>query len=245
MDPHASSCSMFSGIIHLETHIVAKHRYTTIAGQTAPAPGIMLEGADLVVNVSDVLIQHIHSRPGAEHPERPALDQRSGFQVSGFNTTGISNVVLDHVSVAWSPEMSFLTWSDTPEGFNRDITISNSILAEGLRYTPHPKPDPVYGHSTGPLFGKNSQRISMIRDISAFNRWRNPLVRSSSTDIQIVNNFIYWPAPYERARLLADIPDWTITASMRGNVDIFARDRNSSRRNYFAEAFARKMRPTR
>ncbi len=193
-----------SGIITLTSSIKITRSNTTVAGQTAPPPGIMIRGADLIVGANNVLIQHIHSRVG-DALEGPAFTNRSGFQSDGFNTPGISNIVFDHVSVAWAPDQSFLVWSSGgPLASN--ITVSNSIMAEGLRFSPHPKAvGSTDGHSTGPLFGRGARNVTMYRDISAFNRWRNPLVRADASGIQVVNNFVYWPRYRERARFHSDI----------------------------------------
>jgi hypothetical protein len=193
-----------SGIITLTSSIKISRSNTTIAGQTAPPPGIMIRGADLIVGANNVLIQHIHSRVG-DDPNGPPFTNRSGFQVDGFNTTGISNIVFDHVSAAWAPDQTFLVWSSGgPTASN--ITVSNSIMAEGLRFSPHPKAvGSTDGHSTGPLFALGARNVTMYRDISAFNRWRNPLVRANASGIQVVNNFFYWPRYRERARFHSDI----------------------------------------
>src|SRR5262245_46487956 len=48
-----------SGIIRLTSDLIIRNNYITIAGQTAPSPGIMLRGAALRIHASHVLVQHI------------------------------------------------------------------------------------------------------------------------------------------------------------------------------------------
>jgi hypothetical protein len=208
-----------SGIITLTSHLKVSQANTTIAGQTAPHPGIMLRGADLTVQASNVLVQHISSRPSDDMPG-PALNQRSGFQAGvGGTMSSIENVVFDHVSVGWAPDQSFLVWSSGDTAMT-NLTVSNSLMSEGLLHTAHP--DPEDEHSTGPLFGAGAHNITMFRDISAFNKIRNPLVNTDATGVQIVNNFFYWPGT-ERARFHVqsdDFPEWTQVSSFHGNAYI-------------------------
>src|SRR6185436_2073195 len=49
-----------SGTIRLPDDLTLRKPYITIAGQTAPSPGITLRGAGLLVKTSDVLVQHLH-----------------------------------------------------------------------------------------------------------------------------------------------------------------------------------------
>jgi len=57
-----------------------KHPYVTVAGQTAPSPGITLKGCQLIVRGSDVLLQHIRVRVGdLLDPSRPVRNAKSGW----------------------------------------------------------------------------------------------------------------------------------------------------------------------
>jgi len=57
-----------------------KHPYITVAGQTAPSPGITLKGCELNVRASDVLLQHIRVRVGdLLDPNRPIRNEKSGW----------------------------------------------------------------------------------------------------------------------------------------------------------------------
>ena len=52
------------GVIRLASDLKLATNQTTIAGQTAPAPGITLTGGSLRLSASDLVIQHIAVRPG-------------------------------------------------------------------------------------------------------------------------------------------------------------------------------------
>jgi hypothetical protein len=222
-----------SGIITLTRPILVTRSNTTIAGQTAPPPGIMIRGADLIIAANDVLVQHISSRVG-DDPAGPTFDHRSGFRIeTDPSQPGFSNIVFDHVSAAWATDQTFVIWSSNGGPLLSNITLSNSLLAECLRFTTHPNGNSD-GHSTGPLFGPGAHGVTMYRDISAFNRWRNPLVRSRATDIQVVNNFVYWPRYRERARFHSDVD---LIPNTAGNPpDAFQQIASFHGNSYFATA---------
>jgi hypothetical protein len=117
------------GSIHLLTPIAIRNPYITIAGQTAPGGGIQLESkgvASVILNISthDVIIQYVKLRKGY------AASCTYASQGCGTNLGiwGGYNIIVDHLSLAWSMDDSVNYW-----GVMRDTTIQNSIVAEGLK----------------------------------------------------------------------------------------------------------------
>ncbi len=171
-----------SGYIELKTVLKVEHPYLTIAGQTAPSPGITLKGAGIEINSHDVLIQHIRVRVG-DAEEGPSPSVRGGIGVYDFpDEEDVYNVVIDHVSVSWAVDQNFDTWY---EGVH-DVTISNSISSEALWHSIHPKGP----HSKGMLVGYGTHNLSVIGNLFAHNDQRNPNVHGN-TSILFVNNLIY------------------------------------------------------
>ena len=214
-----------SGIIDLRTAIYVGAPYLTVAGQTAPSPGIMVKGSPIVLYGHDMLVQHIASRPGSIYPPGEIPNNRDAFVISADPGAECYNIVLDHVSASWSIDEVLSTWSDG--GAIHDITISNSLFAEALANAGHT--DEATGtpesHSAGVLIGRNTRRISFHHNAMAYNAWRNPLCRDNYTDVQIVNNFVYLSDPWDRISITSDgterIP---VNATVRGNVFIADRD---------------------
>ena len=74
-----------SGIIRLTSDIVIRNGKITIAGQTAPSPGIMIRGGAITVHASDVLIQHLRLRVG-DDLVGPDPANRDALKIEGSST---------------------------------------------------------------------------------------------------------------------------------------------------------------
>jgi hypothetical protein len=88
------------GVINLDKeHITIDEPHITIAGQTAPSPGITFIRGSIIIYSHDVIIRHIMIRPGdAGQPKK------SGWEPDGMTTVGGNayNVLIDHCSATWS-----------------------------------------------------------------------------------------------------------------------------------------------
>ena len=165
------------GTINLSKPLDIKNPFLTIAGQTAPGGGILLKGDTLRIRASEVIVRNLRIRPGAA----------AGSAVDGIGIaaagTQLSNVVVDHCSVSWS--------SDENIGINgvnggvRDVTISNSLLAECL-----------LPHSMGLLINNQPQhatkpdRITVFGNLMMHQNNRHPAV-GYNVSAEVINNTIY------------------------------------------------------
>ena len=170
-----------SGRIALNSELLATAPYLTIAGQTAPSPGIMLTGAGLRIATHDVLVQHIQIRVG-DAKTGPKPETRDGLTVAGKGSSIAKNVVLDHLSVSWAVDENFSVWYET----SSDVTLSNSIVAEALYKSIHPKGP----HSMGVLVGDGVKRVSLHNNLIANNYDRNPRLKPGA-ELEFINNVVY------------------------------------------------------
>ena len=131
----------------------------TVAGQTAPSPGVVLTGAGLKISTHDIVVQHLAIRVG-DALEGPKPGSRDGVTIDGSSAEAF-NIVLDHLSISWSIDENFITYGDNV----RDVTLSNSIVSEGLYRSIHPEGP----HSMGVLIGVGSHRFSFHNSIIAPN----------------------------------------------------------------------------
>jgi len=181
------------GVIDLgkETLVVSSPD-VTIAGQTAPSPGITLIRGGIDVKTHDVIIQHLRVRPGDNGEARG-----SGFAEDSISTASAYNLILDHCSLTWAvdenmsasgPRFTGETPDDWRAGTSHNILYSHNLVAEGLADATHPK----FEHSKGSLIHDNVSGILIYANLYAHNYERNPLFKGGVHG-QIVNNFIYDP----------------------------------------------------
>lgn len=172
-----------SGTIDLTQDIGIDAPYITIAGQTAPFPGITIKGAGIRIFTHDVLIQHLRIRVG-DDPQGPDPENRDGIGIEGDwgKNIGAYNVVIDHCSVSWAVDGNIDLWFDGAH----DITIKNCIISEALNNSVHPKGP----HSTGLLIGDTIKNVSVTGNLFAHNRFRNPLMKQRTSTV-CANNVVY------------------------------------------------------
>lgn len=196
--------------------------YLTIAGQTAPSPGITLIKTGIDIATHDVVIRHIRVRTGVDG--QPKL---SGWEADAMSTVGAHHVVIDHCTFTWAidenmsasgPRFEGKTPEEWRQHTSHAITFSYNIAAEGLANASHPKGE----HSKGTLIHDNASEILIYRNLYAHNVERNPLVKGGG-QVELVNNILYDPG--ERAvhyNLMAlewgDHPYQTGKISAVGNV---------------------------
>lgn len=169
-----------SGTIRLPDDLTLRNPYLTIAGQTAPSPGITLRGAGILVKTSNVLIQHLHVRPG-DDPSGEAPINRDGLKISGpADATPISNIVVDHCSFTWSTDEVASAWQQW-----NNISLINNIFAEPLHDSIHPEGKHGFGVLIGPVNGNATLAGNLLASIQS----RNPM--TAATRVAIVNNVVY------------------------------------------------------
>ncbi|HEY9248941.1 MAG TPA: hypothetical protein VIO38_07405, partial [Rariglobus sp.] len=177
-----------SGRIDLTVPIRVTNPYVTVAGETAPSPGITITGAPISIQTHDVVLRHVRMRIG-DGPGAPA-DDRDGIQVLG-STAPLSppvtyNVVVDHCSVSWSiDELASTYWYGV-----RDVTFSNCIFSEALNLATPPNRHPKGAHPMGLLIGHMTKNATVIGNIFAHNGYRNPVLGAGATAV-VANNLIY------------------------------------------------------
>ncbi|WP_331375972.1 hypothetical protein [Sinorhizobium chiapasense] len=180
-----------SGTIFVDNAIFVRPN-VYVAGQTAPGQGVQLRLREaqltplIVKNSHDVVLRFLKFRPGPS--SRPATN------VSGLLIENSYRVIADHVSIQFATDQNFSVHFE--QGSTHDVTLQNSIVSWGLDRANHKKGR----HSKGALIcsgvktGGECGRVSVIQNIFAHNRDRNPDI--SGTDlgpIDIASNVFYNP----------------------------------------------------
>ncbi len=175
-----------SGNIDLaDQDIVIRDPYITIAGQTAPSPGISIIGGGLVIFASDVLVQHIRVRPGDGGERLPQTSRHDGILVYTYDVYHPTNVVLDHVSVSWAGGKNLNLVLREPTA---TVTVWRSITAEALFHAANVIVAAGEPSSLGCLL--LSGRFTLSGNLFAHNSDRNPEIHEWAT-VQLLNNVIY------------------------------------------------------
>jgi pectate lyase len=185
--------------------VAIREPFLTIAGQTAPSPGLTLIRGGLSVDTHDVVIQHLRVRPGAA-----GYAKKSGWEPDGLSTeSGGIDVIVDHCSFSWSIDENLSTSGKafngtTAEEWRRNtahrVTFSNNIIAEGLSRATHSSGE----HSKGTLVMDNITDVLITGNLYANCMQRHPLAKGG-TWVAVVNNFIFNPGVQAVAYRLPDI----------------------------------------
>lgn len=202
-------------------HITIKNPYLTIAGQTAPNPGISIIKAETVIATHDVIIQHLRFRPGEfGRPKKGGGDQ------DGISTAaGAYNVIVDHCSLSWAtdenlsasgPRFAGNNPEDWRQGTSHNITYSYNLIYEGLSNSVHEKGE----HSKGSLIHDNTSGVLLYANVYASNRERNALFKGGAQGA-MVNNLIFNPGTRAAHYNLLD-NEWGSHAYQTGRVTLVA-----------------------
>ncbi|KAF9888481.1 hypothetical protein FE257_008588 [Aspergillus nanangensis] len=110
------------GVITTTSRLVVNNNYITVAGQTAPGKGIVVQGRPFGLSgASDVIFRHIRTRPGSS----------SGETVDGMGMSGSNYCILDRCSMGWAIDESF----SSREAHN--ITFQRNMISEPLNVAGH------------------------------------------------------------------------------------------------------------
>jgi hypothetical protein len=181
------------GSIDLERSMVTiTEPFVTIAGQTAPSPGIALLRGGIDVKTHDVILSHIRVFTGVDGQAK-----LSGWEPDAFSTVAAHDVVVENCTFFWAidenmsasgPRFAGNTLADWRHGTSYDVVFRLNLAAEGLAHASHSKGE----HSKGSLVHDNTTGIVFDRNIWAHNVERSPLVKGGS-QVLMVNNLIYNP----------------------------------------------------
>ena len=162
--------------------------YITIAGQTAPPPGITITGAPFMIErgCHDILIQHIHFRPSDENAtgRTDLADALNIAWAEGSNGYPPMDIVIDHCSFSWAVD-------ENVDVGAYNFSFINNIISEALYCSIHDKSC----HSKGMIVLRYNdvelagQNTAIVNNLFVHNADRNPVVTAGST--VLANNLIW------------------------------------------------------
>lgn len=164
-----------SGTIFLENRLAVDKPFITIAGQTAPGDGITIANHSFRVQADHVIIRFIRFRLG------DAVSQKENRFMRSLRIFSGSNIIIDHCSVSWSPEVNLQAFRESDL-----VTIQWSMITESLYDAGHRKGGRAYG---GVI---QARRESQHHNLYAHHNARSPKISwRHHIQVDFRNNVIY------------------------------------------------------
>jgi hypothetical protein len=202
------------GAIELHAPLEIHKSNLTIAGQTAPSPGITLWGYPVeITKATNVIFRYLRFRMGDFHVRVGDSTKPHSYQGNGdldpqsanamFIGGGSDTVICDHLSTCWSTDETFSVTTC------RNVTIQNCIIAQSLNNSFHPKGEHGYGSLIRGELSLEDQAagagaFTFYRNLWAHHRARNPSFGGQQnlddgqsetdrrrTDVNLINNVVY------------------------------------------------------
>ncbi len=175
------------GIIDLgKTSLRVRNGDLTIAGLTAPSPGITFirGGIEIAQGCRNVDISHIAVRPG-----EAGAAKKSGWECDGIYAYGASDVYVHNCSITWATDEGLsasgkrfglddkaVAPADWRAATSHNIYFFRNIVAEGLSNSTHSKGE----HSKGTLIHDNVRNAQVGQSLYAHNMERNVLFKGGT-----------------------------------------------------------------
>ncbi|KAK1701654.1 pectate lyase [Colletotrichum lupini] len=110
------------GVITTTSRMSVNDQYITLAGQTAPGKGIVIQGNPLgLTGASDIIFRHMRVRPG----------KVSGQTIDGMGMQGSNHCIFDRCSMGWTIDEAFSSRSAW------NITFQRNMISEPLNVAGH------------------------------------------------------------------------------------------------------------
>ncbi|KAF2439458.1 polysaccharide lyase family 1 protein, partial [Karstenula rhodostoma CBS 690.94] len=133
-----------AGVITTKSRMTINTQYITVAAQTAPGKGIVVQGYPIGLSGGiDVIIRHMRVRPG----------KISGETIDGMGMQGSNHCIFDHCSISWTIDESFSSRSAN------NITLQRTLISEPLNDA---------GHKNYPAGTQHGYAASIGGDVGSF-----------------------------------------------------------------------------
>ena len=198
-----------AGLITLESPLVVRNPYLTIAGQTAPGKGVCIRKFNFgMYGTHDVIIRHLRVRPG----------DIAGKTLDGMGMAYSDHCIIDHCSISWTQDEAFSSRGA------KNVTLQRTLISEALNAAGHRKYPPGtehgYASSIGGHIGSFHHNLLAhcagrnwslaggldkkkrhagwvdLRNNVVYN-WKNRTTDGGAARVQFVNNY-YKPGPATR-----------------------------------------------
>lgn len=169
-----------AGNINLKRKLDITKDSITIAGQTAPNPGVCICGHQVRIKASQVILRYLRFRLGdINREESDALSSNASTEKGRYN-----DIIIDHCSVSWSTDECASFYG------NERFTFQWNIVSESLRKSIHAKGSHGYGGIWGGKGASYHHNLLAHHD-SRNPRFDHPGVGDIAGVVDFRNNVIY------------------------------------------------------
>jgi hypothetical protein len=127
-----------SGLISLESKLVFRNPFLTVAGQTAPGKGICIRNYTFGgLGTRDTIIRHLRVR----------LGNLAGITMDGMGLAASDHCIIDHCSLSWTQDETFSSRAA------RNITLQRCLISEALNVAGHANYRPGTQHGYAASIG--------------------------------------------------------------------------------------------
>ena len=174
----------------------------TVAGETAPSPGIIVQGGDIrIPGARNLNIRHITFERGYDMRE---TNNSNGDAIQVETNTGVAlseNIWIDHCATLWSNDEAVALWRLNNAGTMQNISFTNCMFGEPL-FAPETLTNPATGqpykghweqdepereHNYAFLVGYGVKRVDLQHCMFSDYWWRAPFIDGQSS-VVVANN---------------------------------------------------------
>lgn len=132
------------GVITTKSRMSVSGQYVTLAGQTAPGKGVVIQGFPLgLTGATDMILRHIRVRPGTV----------SNQTIDGMGMQGSNHAIFDRCSMGWTIDEAFSSRDAN------NITFQRNMISEPLN---------VAGHKNYPAGTAHGYAASIGGEVGSF-----------------------------------------------------------------------------
>lgn len=132
------------GVITTKSRLSVSGQYVTLAGQTAPGKGVVIQGFPLgLTGATDMILRHIRVRPGTV----------SNQTIDGMGMQGSNHAIFDRCSMGWTIDEAFSSRDAN------NITFQRNMISEPLN---------VAGHKNYPAGTAHGYAASIGGEVGSF-----------------------------------------------------------------------------
>ncbi|WP_299799161.1 hypothetical protein [uncultured Maribacter sp.] len=173
------------GEINLYSDITVRkeHGNLTVAGQTAPNPGISIKNYGIDIQSSNVIVRYITLRMGDYQMNNGGIESDC-IRIKNFGGGTISNIIIDHCSLSWATDEIFSIAGQGGVADSRieNISFNHNIIGEATN---------ISGYNI--LYGVNAFNLTFYGNYLSSARERSPLngYGDNGESSEWINNITY------------------------------------------------------